>query len=266
MADLTSDSLIAASAELEAEADSLGQMALRLEKLAAWQDRWQKSFSEDWADEYKIAGVDTQGRLESAKNTFMKYRSSYMSLESDWRDFKYYYDNATDNRRSVNFFTLQSLRQFQDMRRLLSKCSIIVRQKAGLTAGKNATENHYYFGGVQMGDTYSAGQAGAMGPGAHAHHMEFNQAQREAIDQLDLAGLAADLSKLRKELRSSATDPDHDIILGQVAAAETAAKAGNRQQTLTLLKGTGKWALDAATTIGLNVATSALKIAFGLPS
>src|SRR2546426_2420649 len=62
-----------------------------------------------------------------------------------------------------------------------------------------------------MGDHYSAGQAGAIGPQASAHDMTFHQISAEQLGHIDMRTLAAELSSLRREMRQVATDPEQDI-------------------------------------------------------
>jgi phosphoribosylformylglycinamidine (FGAM) synthase-like enzyme len=72
-------------------------------------------------------------------------------------------------------------------------------------------------------DTYSAGQAGAMGLGAHAHDMTFQQIWNQTKDDLDLSALVAGLSQLRQAMREQEVSAEHDIAIGEVAAVEAAA-------------------------------------------
>ncbi len=108
-------------------------------------------------------------------------------------------------------------------------------------------------------DTYSAGQAGAMGPGSAAQNMTFSQVWNQHSESIDLAKLELELSSLRAAMRAQASEPEHDLALGEVAAAEKEAKNGNGPRALEHLKKAGKWALDVATKIGVGVATSAIK-------
>jgi hypothetical protein len=114
------------------------------------------------------------------------------------------------------------------------------------------------------GDVYSAGQAGAMGPNAHAEHMTFQQIWNQQAGGIDLPALAADLATLRGALQREATAPEHFVALGQVAAAEMAASKADGPTALSHLKDAGRWTLDIATKIGVGVATVALKSALGL--
>ena len=111
-----------------------------------------------------------------------------------------------------------------------------------------------------MRDQYKAGQVGAMGPGAHAHDITFNQIWNENKDDIDLQALAFELSKLRLKLKEEASEPEHDSSIGAIASAESYAKKGDGPKVLEYLSKAGKWALDTATKIGVPVATEALKI------
>jgi len=117
---------------------------------------------------------------------------------------------------------------------------------------------------VIMGDKYEAGQAGAMGPGAHAHDMNFNQVWNQFGHDIDLPSLAGELSKLRAELKKKATNAEDDIAVGSLALAEQAAKKGDGSKTVEYLAKAGKWALDAATQIGTTIAAEAIRKSLGM--
>ena len=104
----------------------------------------------------------------------------------------------------------------------------------------------------------SGGQIGAVGPNAHAHDMTFNQIWNQSGQDIDLPSLATELETLRAALRKEATEPEHDVALGAVAAAQKAAKEDNGPKALEYLSAAGKWALEIATKIGVPVAIAAL--------
>ncbi len=116
-----------------------------------------------------------------------------------------------------------------------------------------------------MGDTHSAGQAGAIGPGATASQITFQQVWARLQGPASVEELAKELSVLQTAMRSAASEPEHELSIGAVAAAEAAVKAGDGVRTLEYLKTAGNWALDVATKIGVNMASSALKGSLGLP-
>lgn len=118
---------------------------------------------------------------------------------------------------------------------------------------------------VTMGDKYiTSGQVGAVGPNAHAHDLNFTQIWKQTSSEIDLAALSQQLSRLREHLRTEAHQPEQDVAVAAVANAEVAAKNGDGPKTMEWLSKAGKWALDAATKIGVGVATAALKAALGV--
>ena len=124
-------------------------------------------------------------------------------------------------------------------------------------------EHHTQIREVRMGDTYEAGQVGAMGPNAHAHDMTLSQIWNQLQTSVDLSQLAAELSRLRQEMKKESVEPEQDIAVSEIAKAEQFAKSGDGSKTLEHLKSAGKWALDIATKIGTSLAVEALKKSMG---
>lgn len=114
-------------------------------------------------------------------------------------------------------------------------------------------------GDVVMRDSYKVGQAGGVGPDAHAHDMTFNQVWTELPSSIELPRLAEELSRLREELRKLAIEPEQDIAISEIARAEQLAKAGDGSKIVAHLKSAGKWALDVATKIGTSLAAEVIK-------
>ena len=129
------------------------------------------------------------------------------------------------------------------------------RMKAQQTAKPDITIQ----GDMHIGNKYTAGLVGAMGPQAHAH--DINQVQAR---QIDFKVLTAELASLRHAMRQAAQEPEHDIATGEIAAAETAARKGDTNAVMLHLKSAGKFALDVATKTCVNVATEWLKKSAGL--
>jgi len=117
---------------------------------------------------------------------------------------------------------------------------------------------------IHMGDTYNANQVGAMGPNAQASNMTFQQIWLQEQDNIDLVTLAKELSLLRQQLRQKASLPEHDVAIAQIAQAEQAAIVGNGPKVMQHLKETGKWALECARDIGVDVAAEVIKKSMGL--
>ena len=138
--------------------------------------------------------------------------------------------------------------------------------QAGFLAGRYETDTRRQFVEVVMGDKYTVGQAGAVGPGAQASNITFNQVwnQLQSEKGVDLGTLADQLQRLREVLEREASEPDQKFAAGAVAAAEQSARQKDGPKTIEYLKSAGKWALSTAQKIGVNVATEALKSALGM--
>lgn len=119
-------------------------------------------------------------------------------------------------------------------------------------------------GGFEMSDTYNVGQAGAVGPTAHAHDMTFNQVGGLIEKSMDLGQLSIELSKLRQAMTQDANDAEHYIAVGEIAKAEQAAKSKDTSKLTESLKTAGKWSLDVATKIGVSLASEAIKHSMGM--
>jgi len=118
---------------------------------------------------------------------------------------------------------------------------------------------------VVMGDQYNvSGQAGAIGPAAHAHDMTFQQIWNQMGSQTDLAALAGELAMLRAAMEKEANQPFEKFAVGAVAAAEESARQKDGPKVIEYLKSAGKWAFSIAEKIGVGLAKDALKASLGL--
>ena len=116
-----------------------------------------------------------------------------------------------------------------------------------------------------MGDKYEIhGQAGAVGPRAQAHDVNFIQIWNQPGQSVDLSKLAEELAALRQAMAAKATAPEHYTAIGEVASAETQAKNGNGPKVLEHLSKAGKWALDFARDMGVQVAAELIIKTSGL--
>jgi len=247
--DLQNLDFATAAFDLDAAAEAFVPFIERLNGLIKLMDANDGFFCNKFPPEFHISYDELYTVHHAGERTFFRYLPIYPQLKGEW---------ICAIRQQIAMTFTKGLREvFAEKYLVLKKCAAIAGAKAGLPAMKEAKVSHNYFGEVHVGDRYSANQAGAMGPGAHAHDMVFTQTQQTAADKLDLTALAAELSKLREQLRAAAVEPDHDIALGQVAAAEAAARAGERGKVLDHLRGAGNWALDVATKIGVNLASEA---------
>lgn len=108
------------------------------------------------------------------------------------------------------------------------------------------------------------GRIGAVGSNHHVHDISFNEVWNEKIKGINLDELAKELEILRLELKKEAKEPEHDISIGNIAAAENFARNGDGPKTVEYLQKAGKWTLKAAEKIGAPLATEALKKLLGL--
>lgn len=108
------------------------------------------------------------------------------------------------------------------------------------------------------------GQAAAVGPGAKARDINFNQIWQEAAPQIDLGQLARELALLQAVLKKEAAEPEHYRALAEIGEAESAAKAGQGPKAIEHLKKAGKWVFGVAEKIGIGVATAYAKSKLGL--
>jgi len=115
-----------------------------------------------------------------------------------------------------------------------------------------------------MGDKYEFGDAGAVGPGARAGNVSFNQTwQHFQIDNPQV--LANELTYILEALQTNAasTEP-HLTAISEVKSAKAAVEAGDAGMAMAHLARAGRWALNAATTIGATVAAAAIQRALGI--
>jgi hypothetical protein len=116
---------------------------------------------------------------------------------------------------------------------------------------------------AKEGDTYNVGQGVGVGRNVKMTNTTVNQVQGQQ-GQIDLPTLATELARLRAEMKTEATEPEHDVAVGAVAAAEAEAKKGNESSAMEHLARAGKWALELGIKIGVPVAIEAIKKSTGL--
>lgn len=191
--------------------------------------------------------------LHRAVNWLKSYATRYSATKdpSIMADFDEHYPQQFDT--LVEFSLVDIANNSFNMNRLQN----YVRRHGGLYVAIKE---------VQHMDTYNvSGQAGAVGPNAHAHDMTFTQITTQAGDTIDLPSLAKELSALRTEMKKKAVEPEEDAAVGAIAEAETEAKNGHAPKVLEFLAKAGKWALEIATQIGTPLAIAAIKASLNIP-
>ena len=131
----------------------------------------------------------------------------------------------------------------------------------------NNTYN-YHYGDHFMGSKNEVTGGNVVGMGDNNEIRDNVIVQSMAPVEFDMAELAKELSALRKAMKKHA-DPEkaeHDEAIGDIAKAETAAKAGDTSKVMEALKSAGKWSLEVGEKIGVGVATKVITSALGIGS
>ena len=115
---------------------------------------------------------------------------------------------------------------------------------------------------AKEGDTYNVGQGVGVGRNVKMTNTTVNQVQSQGAG-IDLPTLVTQLEQLRAEMKKQASEPEHDVAVGAIAAAESEAKKGDEASAMQKLSAAGKWALDLAVKIGVPVAIDAIKKSSG---
>jgi hypothetical protein len=116
--------------------------------------------------------------------------------------------------------------------------------------------------GSTVSDTYNVGQAGAVGRGASAENIRFEQLWTQTEGGAE--ELLAQLRRLREAMRNGATEPEHDLAVAEVAQAEVSVAKGDPDAARSHLAKAGRWALTTANAIGTALAAATIKSALGL--
>jgi hypothetical protein len=140
----------------------------------------------------------------------------------------------------------------------------------GPSGGSYSETDHDRVVSVVMGDQYTVGQAGAVGPRSEARDVTFVQTWNQLSGTADTHVLADELGRLRQQLRTEGGAPEQDIAVAALAEAEIQANRGDgpaaleRLSRLSGLRESAKWVLGTATAIGTTVAAAALRAALGI--
>ncbi len=106
------------------------------------------------------------------------------------------------------------------------------------------------------------------GDNAKVNYLSTDNSVTVQYSSADLTALTDEFSRLRTALLSQASEPEHYTAIGNIATAETAAKAGDEskmKQAISAIGPAAKWALDAAKDIGVDLAAAVLKAHCGIP-
>ena len=86
----------------------------------------------------------------------------------------------------------------------------------------------------------------------------------DPLESIDLLKLANDLSKLLEAMKKECKETEHYVSIGEIDKAQKAAKLKDFSKVKEHLKSAGKWSLDIASKIGVNIAAEALKSSMGI--
>ena len=92
----------------------------------------------------------------------------------------------------------------------------------------------------------------------------FEQAWSQTKNEVDLPTLAAQLGQLLGSLQLQAKRPDDFHAIAEVASAAGEAKLGNGGKVMEHLARAGKWTLNVAEKLGIEVAAKVIARALGI--
>lgn len=218
-----------------------------------------KSYFQSYINELNASIISDMVALESnypiSNNTF-NIPYSYIIRELTLRD----HIDSVKNYRPEDLILFRDSDSWRDV-----FCAAIEKKERsesdiGKIYSKKTQRAQYLIKELKMGDTYNIhGQTGAVGPGARAHDINFNQLWKDIEKNVDLEKLSNELVRLRTEAQKMAQTPEHSIAIGELASAEVMAKTGNGKKMLEHLQKAGKWLMDISVDIGTNIATEFIK-------
>jgi hypothetical protein len=131
-------------------------------------------------------------------------------------------------------------------------------------AGRYELDTRRQYVEVIMGNKVNVSNSVVGVIGDQAQNVTVTQAWNNVGQRIDLVRLADELRRLHEAMEREANQASQKLAVGAVAAAEQSAINKDGPKVLEYLKTGGKWALDVAEKIGLDLAKEALKAALGL--
>lgn len=127
-------------------------------------------------------------------------------------------------------------------------------------SGESATRT-YTNRGIVYGDVYVAHSAGSVMAAGRASGTTITVGP-DPDQESRVAELAAELKALHQyamKVQASDDEPDKDVDIGRIVAAEMAAQQGDLRSALRNLQGVGRWVVDLAKTIGASAVVRAIE-------
>lgn len=178
-------------------------------------------------------------RAEAASESYFEGRSDAIMTAPQW--FEEMVPNGGDR-------LLQKLRMLNVRPQIFAKTAKMIKE-------------------VRVGDTYNFfAPVGAAGPRAKAEGNTFNQQQFHVAQLFDVAQLAVELAELREALIAPSDDPSRCADIEAVAQAEIAAKTGDGNAAFRHLQSVGRWVLETARGLSVEIVVKALEGRFGASS
>lgn len=106
------------------------------------------------------------------------------------------------------------------------------------------------------GDVYNVNQGGAVGPNSSAQNNTFTQNNLNLGDDYNFEALLEELQKLKKAMKSNAENPDEFTSVTEIAYAEVAAENKEGNKVVQHLLKAGKFALQTAKDVGVELVAS----------
>lgn len=249
-----------AALELTAAATAIDPLVERLDNFLLYMRADPEWHKRPIPEIHRIHNDDTWSAHEVGEKALRKYDHLFSIKKDEWTAVSW------DDWLMV---TVEGTRKILNRNRVtLAKYAAVASEKAGLAQPlRQPRQNvhHHHYGDTSMRDLYKGNVGAAFGPQATATNTVIQVWQR-AASEVDLQKLAESLGSLRPQLRAEPDSGEHDEEIGQVAAAEKAATAGDGRKALEHLKEAGKWVFEVAPKIGESVAANVIATALGLPS
>ena len=114
-------------------------------------------------------------------------------------------------------------------------------------------------------NTDNSHNSGVINTGNNSGTMQVVGTDNSVFNNINYDELAAQLSTLRQELRSKSDGSvEHDEAVYYIGQAEKAAKEKDPSKIMQFLKAAGKWTLDVAKDLGVEVAAKLIEHSIGI--
>lgn len=109
------------------------------------------------------------------------------------------------------------------------------------------------YGGLSMGDQYSAKQVGAQGKNAGSHATITQNYYERDWNEVDVDEMLNELDKLRTYIKNNYKEEEYDILVGNISSASKALKSDDKTEAASLLKKCGHALYEISKNIGCSI-------------